>query len=68
MNAPFDVLFVFHFVAVLASSQSLFIRENYHGRAQPQSGGMRGEIRSISQAVTRSKPKDHANGGQNERS
>jgi hypothetical protein len=39
MNAPFDVLFVFHFVAVLASSQSLFIRKNYHRRAQPELGG-----------------------------
>ena len=38
MNAPFDVLFVFHFVAVLASSQSLFIRENYHRRVQPELG------------------------------
>lgn len=38
MNAPFDVLFVFHFVAVLTFSQSLFIRENYHRRVQPELG------------------------------
>ena len=46
MNAPFDVLFVFHFVAVLTFSQSLFIRENYHRRVPPELGrSERGDLK-----------------------
>jgi hypothetical protein len=65
MSAPFGVLFVFHFVTYLIFLQTPFHKRNYHRCVQQQ---RRDEIRRRQPTVTRSNPKNHANGGQNESS